>query len=126
MGLRELAAVHARSILGDEYGFTWPISVTDPEGKTAALKGFSNDVHRGIDPQTGLPISDRIASIAVSMAALVAAGLELPKGVSHESEKPWIVSFDDINGHSHTFKVREAEPDRGLGIVTCRLEAFEA
>jgi len=32
--------------------------------------------------------------------------------------------FDDINGHSHTFKVSEAMPDRAIGIVTCMLETY--
>jgi hypothetical protein len=126
MGLREQAAADARAILEDAAaGFGWPITVRDPEQRTAELVGFSNDIHQTIDPQTGMVVSGRLASVALSVAALTEAGFTtLPKSVAETSRFPWVVRFNDLSGRRHTFKVREANPDRGLGIITCTLEAY--
>ncbi len=124
MGLRELAAADARAILQDDNGFGWPICITAPSGYRHELTGFANDISRVLDPDTGLPITDRLASIAVPIAALEEKGHGIPVGVSDESQKPWTVGFKDITGKVWTFKVREAQPDRALGIVTCLLESY--
>lgn len=127
MGLRIQAAADARVFLEDSAaGFGWPIMITDPSGTSAELTGFANDVGRTIDPQTGIAVTGRAASVALSIAALTAAGLALPKNVADGSSKPWVVQFEDVNGNEHTFKVSEAMPDRALGIVTCLLEAYKA
>lgn len=126
MGLRTQAAADLATILEDDTsGFGWSITVTDPNGTSAALKGFSTDIAASIDPDTGTLVLGRSASVALRLAALTAAGLGLPKGVPDETSKPWVVVFDDINGTSHTFKVREGHPDYALGIVVCHLDEYE-
>lgn len=127
MSLRLQAETDLGYILeGDSGGFRWPISVTDPSGLTApALFGFSNDVALAIDPDTGQTVSGRIASVALRISSLQAAGFTtLPIGIHDSAVKPWIVVFDDINGSPYTFKIREGDPDRALGLVTCVLEQY--
>jgi hypothetical protein len=127
VGLREIAAADLKSIVEDSAGgFGWLIKVTDPDTLEASLVGFSNDVSQTIDPDTGQAVSGRIASVALAIASLTAAGLGLPRGISDKTSKPWIVMFNDIGGTAHTFKVRESMPDRALGIVVCTLEAYRA
>lgn len=128
MSLRVLAEQDLGVILeGDAYGFRWPITVTDPDGLTdSTLYGFSDDISQTIDPGTGELVSGRLASVALRISTLITAGFtELPRGIVDSSSKPWVVVFNDINGTAHTFKVRQSNPDRALGMTVCILEAYE-
>lgn len=125
MGLREQAATDARTIVEDTTGFGWPIRLTDPCGRTAEILGLANDIAMTIDPDSGIAVTGRSASIAFSLKALDDAVMDVPVSVADGDSKPWIVEFDDIQGNPHTFKVRESLPDRALGVVLCLLEAYE-
>lgn len=125
MGLRQIAEADLAVILEDsDTGFGWSIKVTDPNGKTEPLTGFSDDISQVIDPDTGQAISGRLASVSLRTSSILALGLELPKGIADSKIKPWIIEFDDINGTAHKFKVTQSNPDRALGLVTCLLEAY--
>ena len=127
MGLRQLAETDLGAILEDcVTGFGWPITVTDPSGTIAPLTGFSDDIAQVIDPDTGQVMSGRLASVALRISSLTAAGLALPQGVADATKKPWIIAFDDINGNAFTFKVSESNPDRALGMVICLLELYKS
>jgi hypothetical protein len=124
MGLREQAAADLRSIVTDEQGFGWPITLVPPAGRSLELVGLSTDVSEMIDPETGMAVSGRVASIALSIAVLEEHGVGIPTAVPESNQKPWTVTFRDIGGCSWTFKVREAKPDRALGIVVCMLAHY--
>lgn len=126
MGLREQATADLRTILEDvDTGFGWEITLRHPDGQQAELKGTSTDVHQAIDPETGMLVSGRRASVALPVAALEEVAFEMPRGVADSSSKPWVVELHDAMGHPHTFKVTEALPDRALGVVVCILEAYK-
>jgi hypothetical protein len=126
MDLRRLAQTHLGVILEDKTkGFGWDITVIDPNGVTALLTGFSNDVSDLIDPDTGQAISGRVASVALRIAHLKLNNLGIPQGISNRLTKPWVVKFNDIGDEEHTFKVQQSNPDRALGIVTCLLEVYK-
>ena len=127
MNLRAKAEADLGVILENaSTGFGYPITLTDPTGLSKDLTGFSNDIGFLIDTDTGLAISGRRASIALRISTLTTQGFtSLPKGAQGEALKPWVVNFDDINGNPFTFKVSDAQPDRGLGIITCTLEIYE-
>lgn len=126
MGLRDLAQTDLGFILdGDVYGFRWPITVTDPAGTSAALFGFSNDISLLIDPDTGQPVSGRLATAVIRIDTLTTAGLGLPVGIVDLNSKPWLVEFNDINGNAYTFKVNESNPDRAAGCIVCILETYK-
>ena len=127
MGLREIAEADLGVILEDGiYGFGYSITVTDPAGTVKPFRGFSNDISQIIDPDTGQAVSGRLASVALRISSLVAAGLSLPVGISDAKSKPWLIAFDDINGNAFKFKVSQSNPDRTIGIVTCLLELYES
>lgn len=128
MSLRDLAERDLGRILEDSAtGFGWPITLTDPAGLTdPGLVGFSDDISQTIDPDTGELVSGRLASVALRISSLIAAGFTVPRGVPDQASKPWVVTFNDINGTAHTFKVRQANPDRALGMVVCILEGYDA
>ncbi len=126
MSLRILAEQDLSFILEDAVtGFGFPITVTSPSGTMSTLTGFSNDIGQLIDPDTGQAVSGRSASITLRISSLTTASLGLPQGIEDESIKPWLISFDDINGNPFTFKVSASMPDRALGVVTCLLEFYE-
>jgi hypothetical protein len=127
MGLRELAEKDLSVILEDKVtGFGWDIILTTPDDTVADLVGFSNDISQVVDPDTGLLVSARHATIALRIAHIQEklTGEGLPVGIADGAVKPWLVEFKDINGCSHTFKVIKSSPDRALGLVTCILEAY--
>ena len=127
MSLRTLAEQDLGAILEDGVtGFGWSITLTDPDGlKVTDLTGFSNDISQAIDPDTGAIISGRMASVSLRISSLTLAGFKtLPRNVAASGSKPWLVEFDDVNGDRFTFKVRDGDPDRALGTISCILEDY--
>ncbi len=126
MGLRELAEADNKAILNDStFGFGYSITVTNPAGLAKSFTGFSNDISQLIDPDTGVAVSGRLASVAIHIQDIYDAGLTLPVGVVDSAVKPWLVAFNDINGFAHTFKVSESNPDRAIGMLICILEFYK-
>ncbi len=127
MGLRAQAALDLAIFLEDQdEGFGWPITVTDPDGVSATLSGYSTDISEQMDPETGMAVSNRVASVAIQIKALTDAGLGIPKDIPDAASRPWRVTFDDIDGNEHTYKVSEGRPDRAIGLVVCILEAYKS
>ena len=126
MSLRAVAEADLSGILEDSVtGFGYPITLTSPDKVSKSLKGFSNDIATLIDPETGLAVSGRVASVALRISTLISLGFAtLPEGIQDATRKPWLVTFDDINGNPFTFKVQAGNPDRTLGIITCMLEIY--
>ena len=125
MGLREQAEADLGLILEDkDRGFGYDIILTDPSGTVRPLTGFSVDISQIIDPETGIAVSGRLASVAIRTSTIIAAGLTLPRGIADAGIKPWIVQFNDINGNPFTFKVSQSNPDRALGLITLMLELY--
>ena len=126
MSLRAVAEADLNVILEDSVmGFGYPIILTSPDEVSKNLTGFSNDISTLIDPETGLAVSGRTASAALRISSLIAAGFDtLPRAIQKETDKPWLVQFDDINGNPFTFKVQDGNPDRALGIITLTLEIY--
>ena len=125
MGLRTLAESDLGFILEDAAtGFGWPITIIDPNGVSADLTGFSDDIAQVIDPDTGQAVSGRLASVTLRISTLYEKGLKLPQNIADSGAKPWVIVFNDINGISYQFKVSQPNPDRTLGIVVCLLELY--
>lgn len=125
MGLREQAEKDLGFILeSDEAGFRWPITLTNPDETPLEMHGFSDDIAQLIDPETGAVVSGRLASVALRMSTILTAGFILPKAIADTTGKPWLVTFDSINGVEYTFKVAQSNPDRALGLITLMLEAY--
>lgn len=124
MSLRQQANVDMVSIVESTSDFGWPIVVTSPAGVVLSMTGLSTDIGTTLDPETGLPVSGRRASVALAISSLSAGGLEMPQGIYEKTSKPWLVTFADIGGTSYTFKVIQTHPDRALGIITCIVERY--
>lgn len=126
MGLRSLAKADNKSILNNIVsGFGWPISIKSPDGLTANLTGFSDDIAMVVDPDTGTPVTGRLISAVLHVQDILDAGLSIPIGISDGAKKPWLVEFDDSIGGHYVCKVRNSHPDRALGQVVLILELFD-
>jgi hypothetical protein len=121
VSLRQQAAADFLAIAEDTTGFGWPITVTNPSGQTLAMTGLSTDVGNTIDPETGVLVAGRKASVALSVKRLEDAGLGIPTNEADPKRKPWVVVFNDIGGTARTYAVLNVMPDRALGCVTCEL-----
>jgi len=125
-GLRQTASEDLTYILEDLMGWSWPITITNPAGLSKPIQGFSNDISQVIDPDTGLVVTGRSASIAVSKTTLINAGfLVFPEGIADTSKKPWVVEFADNIGKSNKFKIVESTPDNTLGLIVCLLSIYK-
>lgn len=111
---------------GGVVGFSWDVTITAPDGTTTAepLKGFSNDIEQLIDPETGMAVTGRLASVALRIGHLAENGFAIPSGTLDSTSEVWLVQFLDINGEAHTFHVQKSNPDRALGLVTLLLGAY--
>jgi len=127
MNLRELAEQDLAFTLEDNVGgFGWPLTIKDPAGNyTTDLYGQSDDIAQIIDPDTGEIVSGRRASVVVRISSLTAQGFGFPESVPEINRKPWLVTFDDINGNEHTFKIIQSHPDRALGVISMLLEGYK-
>jgi hypothetical protein len=123
MGLRAQAAADAKAILEDSAsGFGWPLTLTSPAGVATLLTGFATDVSESVDPETGVIVSGRQASVTISLLSLP----ELPTAVADAARRPWRVTFADVLLAALTWKVVEVLPDRALGVVRLILEGYRA
>ena len=123
MNLRELAASDAALFVEDNAaGFGFPLTLTNPDGGSLAMAGLANDVFTKIDPETGMMVAGRSASVTLSMKTLETACFGQPRGVSDSSSRPWIVEIDDVLGNCHRFKISLTQPDLTIGVIVCHLE----
>ena len=126
MTLHETAAADLQNILeDDETGFGWPMTITDPNGDSASVVGAWTDIGKEIDPDLGVAVAGRSASIVVRISALGAEGLGMPENVPESSSKPWTVSLVDATGTTRTYKIQNVSPDLRRGLVQCDLEDYE-
>jgi hypothetical protein len=126
VGLREQAEADLAFTLEDPAGFGWPITVTNPAGTAKSLVGSSGDIGRTIDPETGQAVAGREAHVTLRISTLEGLGLGIPSAVADKSSKPWRITFDDIGGTAHTFKVAAVMPDRMIGVVVCMLQVYQS
>lgn len=124
-GLRKLAARHFERFAADTaHGFGWPIRVVAPGGEFLDTSGFSTDIAQMIDPDTGLAVSGRLASVAIPLRVLSDAFGVLPRRVDSQTDTPWLVEFADVEGAAHTFYVQSSDPDRAIGSLVLMLGAW--
>lgn len=123
--LLERAAADLTRILSDAAGgFAVPIRVVDPSSNAATINGLATDIGIKIDPETGVAVSGRKASVAFPLAKLLEAGLDDPRGITDNMKRPWTVTLELPTGGEGTFKISGTVPDR-LGCIVCFLEEYE-
>ena len=127
MGLREQAEADLGMIVEDRsFGWGWDIVLTNPEGKSEPMIGISQDISLAVDPDTGMLVSGRTATVALRISSIRAKGFpENPKNIPEKNKRPWVVGFKDINGVPCLFKVIRSNPDGMIGCLTLVLETYK-
>lgn len=121
--LRELAERDLGTILETtDGGFGRPVVLTDPSGTSATIDGMTGNISNAIDPETGAEIVGDFPSVTLRISSILAAGLAMPVQEKHTGATAWRVSFEDLAGTTHTFRVQRPEPDYTLGFVNLKLE----
>jgi hypothetical protein len=87
------------------------------------VNGQQRDIGFSIDAQ-GAQFAARTASVAISIADLLAGFGRLPNAVVDESAKKWLASFTAPTGGLCRFAVATCMPDT-LGCAVLMLEDFE-
>lgn len=125
MSLRDRAIADTARIIGDAEGSGQTTTLTSPSGVTHPVVGWTNDISQVVDPQTGMAVSGRTATVVYPFSSLSDAGFdEIPQGIESTGSKPWVVVFDDARGVPGTYKIASSDPDRTLGVVVCFLEVY--
>lgn len=122
--LSDLAST-ARDILSNTADFAVSMVVTSPEGRKVTVAGIAADIGLSIDPETGVSIAGRKASVAISSALLAENGLELPRNIPENDKRPWVVEWTPPTGPAQKMKVVSTIPDK-LGVVILQLEKYSA
>ena len=124
-GLRQAAQENAVSIMNGILGARWECTVMDPAGDPKPFYCRSNDVHLVVDPGTDQVVVGRQVTVVVLISELIAAGFEAIGSVIDDTQKPWTVKFENINGIEAAFKVVSALPDHTLDLNTLVLELYD-
>lgn len=125
MNLRELATADHRLIVEDVAGgFGRELTFVDPGGVSAIINGFWNDIGQSLDLQSGQLIAVTVAFVRVTLGALIAGNLGVPEAIADKKRKPWVVSFKDMAGRQHDYKINKVFVDRTMNAVDCYLENY--
>lgn|GEM_PF-2668424 len=123
MSLADIAAADIQAILNAD---GCVVTLQEPGGRTAELRGMQADIAHAVDPETGKTVSLRRCSVALSMRDLALVNMEPVRVLDADKSKCWQVTFAETVGcQSQTFTIAETIPDRTLGCLVLILEFFE-
>lgn len=126
-GLRQQAIQDLCGIMQDAViGPGWPVVVTNPEGEKRRLLGITTDIGEELDPDTGIAVAGRRASVALHIRSLTEAGLDMPVNIADQSQRPWLMTFVNSEGEEVDYKVMDTMPDTAVGLVVCMLEIYKS
>ena len=122
MSLADFAAADLQSILNADGAC---VTLQAPDGRSAEFRANTQDISHAIDPQTGMLVSGRTVSVALSQFDLEIVGMAPSAVVENKTSKPWVVRFVETTSRvPHTFKVKESKPDRTIGALILILEFY--
>lgn len=127
MSLLDDARALAQSVVEDTSAFASEVTCTDELAVSATLAGFVNEIALAVDPDTGVQVSLKQASVVLSRASIAESGLAYPKAIPDTTGAPWRVAWAGADGVTRTCKVIEVVPDEnpGIDLVTLKLDAYE-
>lgn len=117
MSLIDRARADIARVTQDTNGFASEVTLTNPQGQSAQVRAFTNEVWQGLDPNSGNNVNGAVASIAISFDALEKAGLGTPQNPHNQSAKPWTVALRFADGVARTYKIAESRRDMLLGLI---------
>lgn len=107
-------------------GFAVDLTFDNKNYNIVTVQGLFTKHSTQIDPQTGLSVTSKNCSIAVSESVLVAAGYPV-----RDTQKKLLnmrghfVKFTDSTGEEGNYKIMEQRPDETVGLITFILSDAE-
>lgn len=125
-GLRTQVEADLAFIVEDDVaGFGWPIVLTSPADVATPLVAITTNTMDMSDPDTGTGVAVRRNSVTVRTSSLPGTTpADYPVAIADPTSKPWRVSYDDLRGNSHIYRVRDTEPDDAVGVIVLHLEPW--
>lgn len=125
MSLRTTAANDFKKITQNLKEWGLKLTITAPDDSTFDVIGLATDISLKVDPDTGLVVSGRKASVAISLDQFRANDItEVPSMRPDQSGKPYRISFTSEDGNTYNFSIRESIPDRTLDQVVLILQQW--
>jgi hypothetical protein len=125
VSLADIAEADLWNILNAD-GASITLQAPPPDGRTVEFRANTQDISHAIDPQTGMLVSGRTCSVALSKRDLQTANMEPIAVLDNKVSKPWIVRYSEtVSGEVHMFKVKETKPDRTIGALILILEIYK-
>jgi hypothetical protein len=109
----------------DVLGFAHECTLTNPAGTSKTFKVLTSDIGALIDPDTGDMVSGRYAEVVFRLKTLADESFNIPRNIREKDSKPWVVTFNDVNGVPGTFKIIRSEPDKEAGMITCVITVYK-
>ena len=125
MGLIDLARKHLGEITtNDAIGFSQDVTFTTPdESDTVTVKALYTSHHNAYD-QDGMPVSLKVASVAVSESILNEAGYVTRNSSGVVFLEGHRVLTKDSTGEDFLYIVTDRKPDNELGLIVLMLHEF--
>jgi len=125
MGLIDLLRKNVQTITTNSaIGFSQDVTFTTPdETDTVTVKALFTSHHSAFD-QDGLPVSLKVASVAVSESVLNEAGYVTRNGSGVVFLEGHRVLTKDSTGEDILYLVTDRKPDNELGLIVLMLNEF--
>lgn len=126
MNLTDQAISDLQQITGNSNEFGVAITLTAPNGTSAAVTGFHVKTHLAVDAE-GNQVSSRRASVAISERAITNANGHYPirDGEGDVNMKNHLVDVADSSQATKNYIVKDCMPDEKLGLILLILEDYE-
>lgn len=124
MGLIDQAKKDIEQITSNSNEFGVSMTFTAPTSKTATVTGLHKKHHLGIDPEKGVAVNTKTASVSVSEKFLADAGYPVRNGNGVVDLKKHLVAVKDSTGTTETYIIEQWFPDETIGLIVCTLGTY--
>lgn len=120
MNILDLARRDTQHILTNGNDWAVDVTFTSKTGEAVTIKATASKHHLNVSGE-GVAVNSLNAHIAVSEAALVAAGYTVRNAGGEVNLKEHTVTYASSTGTPRTYIIEEAFPDETLGLIVCIL-----
>lgn len=113
-----------KTISGSTAGFGISMTFTSPENDTATVNGLHTKHHLSIDPETGVPINAKTASVSVAEDFLTDKGYPTRNDNGEVSFAGHTVKVKDSTGTEVEYYCSQWFPDEKIGFIVIILQDY--
>lgn len=125
MGLIDQAKKDIEQITSNLDGFGVEMTLTAPTSQSITIKGLHKKHHLGIDPEKGVAVNTKTASVSFSEKFLTDQGYPVRNSKGVVDLKKHLVDVKDSTGNSEKYIIEQWFPDETIGLIVCILGTYE-